>query len=374
MNQVASTPPFAATVAPASLTADPALLTALLDGSPDGLVLTGAEGAIVYTNPSFRRLLADSATMPDNLQLCLPPETWERLSQAKEGQIAPEPQESMLLGAREPDTVVELTFARLSWEGRELRLCQVRDCSARRARQLDAVRSQQHELLGRVSSGIVHETNNIFTAIMGSASLLQMGDHERAAIHTDNILKSSQRGATLLRRLSAFSRSADGALEQIQLAELLAESTAIARDMLGDGGPIAFAADDGLPTLQGDQAQLHQVVITLCTNAREAMPAGGPIMVLAQRRQLTVPEARALGQGARAGDFLVLSVQDRGSGITPENRARLFEPFFTTKQKGKGSGLGLPTALRHVRRHGGFMTVDTEVGRGSCFACYFPVA
>jgi signal transduction histidine kinase len=368
MNPVATHPPFPQESFSAGLGAG--LLMAALEHAPDGVVLTESDGTLLYANAAYRRLLA--GPLPANFALGLPIAAQERLfAPAARERI---PFEIELPGSRDPNRLVEITSGEFPWEGRTVRIHHLRAVNSRLESAVDVRRAQQHELLGRVSSGIVHDTNNIFTAIMGSASLLQMGDAERTAVHLDNILKSSQRGANLLRRLSAFSRSADGTLERINLAEQLAESTAIARDTLGGEGPIAFSSDDDLPLILGDQAQLHQILMALCENARESQSPGAPIMIQARRAALTELAARHLGHGARAGDFVLLSVQDRGIGIAPELRDRLFEPFFTTKPKGKGIGLGLATVIRHVRRHGGFVTVDSEVGRGSCFACYFPVA
>lgn len=367
MKPVATNPPFAQDAVPVGM--DAGLLQAAFEHAPEGIVLTETDGSLLYANPAYCRLLA--GTPSADFFANLDPAVRERLGSLRSGERALF--ETGLAGALAPDTLVEITTGDFAWEGRRVLIHHLRDVSSRRDMAIDSRRAQQHELLGRVSSGIVHDTNNIFTAIMGSASLLQMGDAERTTVHLDNILKSSQRGATLLRRLSAFSRSADGTMERIKLDEQLAESTAIARDALGGEGPIAFSTDDDLPSILGDQAQLHQILMLLCANAREAQPVGAPIMILARQQTLDEAAARNLGQGARAGRFVVLSVQDRGTGIAPEHRSRLFEPFFTTKPKGKGVGLGLATVIRHVRRHGGFVTVDTEVGRGSCFACYFPV-
>jgi signal transduction histidine kinase len=136
---------------------------------------------------------------------------------------------------------------------------------------------------------------------------------------------------------------------------------------------VSFETEPDLPTIAANATQIHQVLMNLCVNARDAMPDGGDLAIHVSRRRVAAEQLPALGSDARPGDFIVVTVRDTGTGIPPHVRDRLFDPFFTTKPKGKGTGLGLATVLRLVRRHGGFVAVETEVGRGTAFRCHFPI-
>ena len=129
-----------------------------------------------------------------------------------------------------------------------------------------------------------------------------------------------------------------------------------------------------LPLVLVDATQIHQIVMNLCVNARDAMPNGGSLTVCVGAETLAKPIPAVMGDVPTLGDYVTISVRDTGTGIPPEVLPRLFDPFFTTKPKGKGTGLGLATVIRLVRRHHGFVTLETEVGKGTCFTCYFPVA
>lgn len=235
------------------------------------------------------------------------------------------------------------------------------------------LRTQRIEVLGQLAGGVVHDINNILTAIMGSASLLEMGDVARTPIHIGNIMKSSQRGAHLLRQLQQFSPNTDGEMAPTDIAGVLTEAAGTLSESFGANYQVGVAATDDLPPIHADASQIHQIIVTLCANSRDAMPGGGSITIMARRVCISSEQAVQFGQGARAGEFIEVSVRDSGTGISPDIQSRLFDPFFTTKPKGKGFGLGLALVHRLITRHKGFIRLESEVGQGSCFACHFPV-
>ncbi|MFI5335219.1 MAG: nitrogen regulation protein NR(II) [Opitutales bacterium] len=353
-----------------------ALFEAAVSYSPDGMVLTEDDGWILLANEASQRLLGSPETLTGSFFAHLPPATVERLRQCLHEIAAGERRtvESAPDCPLPSGTAVEITVGRIPWQDRTILQFNLRDISEELRRKAPRQRSQRIEALGQLAGGIVHDLNNILTAIMGSASLLQMGDTARSATHAGNILKSSQRGAAFLRQLQLFSRSSDGPIEPVKPAGFLVEAAGEISGIFGSGYQIRFDAPDDLPAILADSTQLHHIMMILCANAHDAMPQGGSLTVTARTVSLTPEQARTLGQEARAGEFLEISVRDTGTGIPPEIQGKLFEPFFTTKPKGKGTGLGLATVLHLVRRHHGFVLMQTEVGKGTCFACHFPLA
>jgi CheY-like chemotaxis protein len=183
---------------------------------------------------------------------------------------------------------------------------------------------------------------------------------------------SAQRGATIIRQLLMFSRGVTGERVVVQLSHLLKEMLGIMRETF----PREIAVVDACPTqmspVVGDATQLHQILMNLCVNARDAMPEGGKLTLRAREADLTPAAVEAMPQG-RPGRFVQISVEDTGHGIPPEIIERIFDPFFTTKELGKGTGLGLSTVLGIVKSHEGFVTVRSEPGRGTTFDVYLPV-
>ena len=344
--------------------------------APDGIVLTEQDGRILLANEAARQLVAVPENLSGNFFEQIPVKTLEKLLMTLEEHATGGHRmvETSLIHPRLAQTVVEIAVGRMPWDKRTILQFNLRDISEKKNLEEQLQRSQRIEVLGQLAGGIVHDVNNIFTAIMGSASLIEMGDVARQPIHIANILKSSQRGAAVLRQLLMFARGSDGAIESLNPAGVLAEVVNMISETFGAEYQIGFAAPDDLPQIQADANQLHQIVMNLCVNARDAMPNGGAITICARRVSLDPEKAQTLGQGALPGEYVEISVRDTGTGIPPEIQAKLFDPFFTTKPKGKGTGLGLATVLRLIRRHHGFVLLQTEVGKGTCFACHFPLA
>jgi two-component system, cell cycle sensor histidine kinase and response regulator CckA len=228
--------------------------------------------------------------------------------------------------------------------------------------------------IGSVAGPVAHDFNNILAAISGSATLLEIGSPNDAPRHLHNIQQASQRGARILRQLQALSARNDGEIAALDFKAVVDDACRRIRDSLGSSYTVTCAVQDDLPNVPADESQLRLLVSNLCDNARDAMPAGGSIIVSAAARDVTESKASQLGAAARAGRFVVLKVEDAGRGIPPEVLPRVFEPFFTTKSKTKdtGTGLGLAIALRIMLRHGGFITAESPAGGGAVVSCYFP--
>jgi PAS domain S-box-containing protein len=247
------------------------------------------------------------------------------------------------------------------------------DVTDRKGLEDQFLRAQRLEAIGTLASGVAHDLNNILAPMFMVAPLLKEKVSDPADIHLLSIIESSaQRGANVVRQLLTFSRGIAGDRGPLQVRHLVKEMVAIMQETFPREIKITQEVPSDLPAIVGDGTQIHQVLMNLCVNARDAMPDGGTLTVGATVVTVSA-EAATLQPGAKPGPYVVVSVGDTGHGIPPEVRNRIFEPFFTTKELGKGTGLGLSTVLGIVKSHGGFLTVDSEVGYGTRFQVYLPV-
>lgn len=241
-------------------------------------------------------------------------------------------------------------------------------------KQLEAqfLRAQRLESIGTLASGIAHDLNNILTPILGAVQLLQMFPLNAQQMRLISMLEiNTLRGADLLKQVLSFAKGLDGDRTVIQVKHLIDETTAIARETFPKSIEITTAIDPKLWLISGDPTHLHQILMNLCVNARDAMPNGGILSIEAENITLTKSEL-ILDPEAQVGSYIKLTVRDTGTGIPPEILGRLFEPFFTTKGLGKGTGLGLPTVRGIVKNHEGFLLVSSQVGKGTAFTVYLP--
>lgn len=245
-------------------------------------------------------------------------------------------------------------------------------------KQLEAqfLRAQRLESLGTLASGIAHDLNNILTPILGVAQLLplKLPDLDKSTQGLlDTLENSARRGSSLIKQILSFARGVEGKRISLKPSHILREVRQILAQTLPRDIAISLSLDNDLWAVLGDVTQLHQVFMNLCVNARDAMPQGGSLCIQAQNVQLDEVQAQKFWE-AHPGDYVVVTVADTGKGIPAEIVARIFDPFFTTKAMGKGTGLGLSAVLGIVQSHGGFLDVQSEVGKGSQFAVYFPAS
>lgn len=241
------------------------------------------------------------------------------------------------------------------------------DITERKELERRFLRAQRMESIGTLAGGIAHDLNNMLAPVLMSIELLK---EDPTARERDEILAtieaSTRRGAEMVRQVLTFARGVDGDRQAVDVANLLIDVKKFAIDTFMKDITVQTVVSGNVLVL-GDATQLHQVLINLCVNARDAMGNGGTLSLSAHAQHLAVTEA-----AIPAGDYVVINVTDTGSGIPAGMVDRIFEPFFTSKATGKGTGLGLSTSLAIVRSHGGFMRVDSEVGRGSTFSVYLP--
>jgi PAS domain S-box-containing protein len=249
----------------------------------------------------------------------------------------------------------------------------MRDLTEQKKMEAQQLRAQRVESIGTLAGGIAHDLNNVLAPIMMSIELLQIdsADDPRRSKILDTIYVSCRRGADLVRQVLSFALGLDGQRVAIRLRPLFDDLRGIITETFPRNIRIVSNVPQDLWPMMGDPTQLHQVLLNLAVNARDAMPHGGTLTLSAANTTIDAQFA-ATSQEAKEGQYVLLQVTDTGLGIPPEVRARIFEPFFTTKEVGKGTGIGLATVFTVVRSHGGFIAVESEVGRGSSFKVYLP--
>jgi PAS domain S-box-containing protein len=271
---------------------------------------------------------------------------------------------------------VEVLTGNVEFAAHRLTLVSVRDLTERLALEEQLRQSQKMEVLGRLAGGIAHDFNNLLGAVLVSANSLQEEIEPRHPAQTSvqTIERVARRAAELTRQLLSFARREGVRREPVAVRDLIAGVRQICQRTFGPA--VRLAVESGAPddlAVLGDAGQLEQVLLNLSINARDAMPDGGTLTLRAAVVDVDETDARRIS-GLRPGRYAVLSVADTGIGIPADVRPHLFEPFFTTKERGKGTGLGLATTFGIVQSHGGAIDVHSEVGLGSRFDIYLPLA
>jgi two-component system cell cycle sensor histidine kinase/response regulator CckA len=233
--------------------------------------------------------------------------------------------------------------------------------------------AQKMESIGRLAGGIAHDFNNLLTIINGYASLLATKLDQRDPLwsNADEIRRAGERAAGLTKQLLAFSRKQLIEPKTLDLNTSLRDFEQMLRRLIGEDISITMKFDASLGQVKADLEQFHQVIMNLVINARDAMPHGGAIEISTVNAEVSEDEA-ASRVDTKAGQYVMVTVSDTGTGIDEKIRQHIFEPFFTTKEKGKGTGLGLATVYGIMRQSGGWIDVLTKLGVGTSFKLYFP--
>ncbi len=248
----------------------------------------------------------------------------------------------------------------------------IRDITERKNLERQFLRAQRMEGIGTMAGGMAHDLNNVLTPILMSVEVLRdLARTESDHALLDTLQVSAQRGAELVRQVLAFARGIDGERVSLNPIDLTAELVKVLRETLPKNIEVTWQPPATLWSLTGDPTQVHQVLLNLSINARDAMPNGGRLSISLTNTTIDDAAAETMPE-ARSGPYVVMTVTDTGMGMTEATRDRLFEPFFTTKEVGKGTGLGLSTTLAIVKSHRGFMAVSSQPGQGAEFKVYLP--
>lgn len=235
-------------------------------------------------------------------------------------------------------------------------------------------RAQRMESIGTLAGGIAHDLNNILSPIMMSVDMLQLnGPDPESARWLSMIKENAERGADLVKQVLTFARGMTGERIQVQLKHVIKDLVSVLSETLPKSITLKYELEPEMWTISADPTQIHQVLMNVCLNARDAMPGGGTLTIKTSNVAIDDNYAR-MNIDAEPGNYVAVTVTDTGVGMTQEVLKRAFDPFFTTKDIGKGTGLGLATTLTIVRSHGGFINVYSEPRKGTRFSIYLPSA
>jgi PAS domain S-box-containing protein len=244
------------------------------------------------------------------------------------------------------------------------------DITEKKKMEAQFLRNQRMESLGTLAGGIAHDLNNVLSPIMMSIGMLKQDYRTPETRRMLETLETcSKRAADLVRQVLSFARGIEGQRVTVNLTQLARELQRVILDVFPKNIEVELKGANDLSTVTGDPSQLHQVLLNLCVNARDAMPQGGRLTMTMENVVLDETFV-AMNPDAKTGAYVLVSVT--GAGIEPAIRDRIFEPFFTTKETGQGTGLGLSTVLGIVKSHGGFIQVCSEPGQGTKFKVYLP--
>ena len=246
------------------------------------------------------------------------------------------------------------------------------DITERKQLEAQFLRAQRLDSLGTLAGGIAHDLNNVLAPILMAVQLLQLKITDSQSQQWLDILESSViRGANLVKQVLSFARGISGDRTLLELKHQIFEIKQIVSETFPKSIQVYTDIPEDLWLIYGDPTQLHQVLLNLVVNARDAMPNGGTLSICTENIVIDENYAR-MSIDAQIGEYIVINVSDTGTGITEEIKDKIFEPFFTTKEQGKGTGLGLSTAIGIIKSHGGFVNVYSELGKGTQFKVYLP--
>ena len=357
--------------------------TRFFNSTPMAIAGVDGNGRILRTNAPFLSLFAsvvDSDAVDRGLKLEAVIHPRDRgafnlaLERARQRQANIEPIDTALPDNDERHMRFYVNaIADEAGEGEEAAIVYAVETTEQKALEAQMAQSQKMQAVGQLAGGIAHDFNNVLTAIIMASDLLLTNHRPSDPSFQDimNIKQNANRAASLVRQLLAFSRRQTMRPEVLNLTDVLADLRMLLSRLVGNDIKLNIEHGRDLWPVRADIGQFEQVIVNLAVNARDAMPEGGELTV----RTRNVEEAECEGFGHRelaAGDYVLVEVEDSGTGIDPEIVRKVFEPFFTTKEVGKGTGLGLSMVYGIVKQTGGFIFCDSELGKGTVFRIFLP--
>jgi PAS domain S-box-containing protein len=348
---------------------------AFLDKAQDAILNCDLEGRVIFWNKGAERMYGWTREEALGRKfadiVCAAPEPFARSVKAvlERGEFSDET-EHMTKHRHKLIVEVRRTLIRDDDGHPKSMLAIMTDISGRKKIEAQFMRAQRMESLGTLAGGIAHDLNNSLAPILMVADLLRLRYPAETKL-VDTVEASAKRGAGMVRQLLTFAKGAEGERLQVNSQRLLGEMAKIIEGTFPKNIQLRTAYAKDLHGIVGDTTQLHQVLLNLCVNARDAMPSGGTLTLEAENREIDAAYAGSVPD-AKPGRYVVWRVTDTGTGIPPEVLEHIFEPFFSTKGPDKGTGLGLSTVIGIVKGHGGFIQIYSVPEQGSTFAVYLP--
>ena len=357
-------------------------LNAVLNNVAYGIISINGQGRIQSVNHAVERMFgyASEELLGKNIELLMPVKYadhqdryFQDYSQTGRTNVIGDARE--LEGKRKDGSVfaLELTVTAFTQNEEVMYTGILVDITRRKQTEMELRQSQKMEAIGLLAGGVAHDFNNMLSAIMSYTYLIKqkMPDNTDICKYGGEIQKAADRAAGLTRQLMAFSRQDVADPKVVGLGDIIEDLVKMIRHLIVENIRLVFRSPSGLWPVMVDVGYIEQVVINLALNARDAMPEGG-LLSLDISNLVLEKRSDDLADEAEFAEYVVVTVSDNGTGMTPDVRPRIFEPFFTTKDVGKGSGLGLSTSHGIVKQMGGHIAVDSTPGMGSTFRVYIP--
>ena len=347
----------------------------LLGALPVPMLKISEDGTLLEANAEARTILSlDEDSLPPLFELVegmgRPISDWLADAASGRGLLRPEIVRAVVPGQ---ELFLQITLGRAVEADRTVLVGILNDATELKTLEAQFVQSQKMQAIGQLAGGIAHDFNNLLTAISGHCDLLLLrhdpGDPEYADLI--QISQNSNRAASLVGQLLAFSRKQNLKPQALDLRDTMADLVHLLNRLIGEKVQLEVTHAPGPQMIRADRRQLEQVIVNLVVNARDAMPEGGTIMVETRAEYLSEDVVRDRAR-LTPGEYVVIEVRDSGVGIASEGLAKIFEPFYTTKKTGEGTGLGLSTAYGIVKQTGGYIFADSAPGEGAVFTLYFP--
>ena len=352
---------------------------ALFEGSKDGIYISTYYGRFIDVNPAMVELLG-YGTKQEVLALDI----------AKAVYFHPRDREKFQNAIANRSFIKDLEVSLRKKDGTELNVLltatvergddgqplyysgAVRDITERKRLEQQLFQAQKMESIGTLAGGIAHDFNNLLAMILGTAELIKQKTKDNAALssYVQRIIEASERGASISRQLLLFSRPEHAELQPVSVSRIVEQLAEFLNHFLPKSITIRCDVGAGSAVIMGDGGHLHQALVNLAINARDAMPDGGTLSLSVSAA--TAAETRGIIPAAAEHEYVAVRVQDTGAGMEPQVLRRIFEPFFSTKTRGKGTGLGLAIVHGIVQLHQGYVHVESEPGRGTAFTLFLP--
>jgi PAS domain S-box-containing protein len=344
----------------------------LLQTMPFGMDIVDERGNILFINDFMKKLLGSEAlgqccwTMyKDNKKQCFDCPLHKGIEFGKAEIL----ESTGVLGGM----TFQISHIGLMYNGKKAMLEVFQDVTEQKKLQQELLQVQKMESIGTLAGGVAHDFNNILAIILAYTSAMERStiDKKKILEYCRTITQAVKRGAALVRQILTFARKTDVVLTPMNLTDLITEIISMLKQTFPKVISFKEMIEKDLPFITADRTQIHQAMLNLCVNARDAMPNGGLITIKAEKQKKDRVQERV--PAADQDSYICVSITDTGEGMNETTRRRIFDPFFTTKEEGKGTGLGLAVVYGVIQSHNAFIDVESVVGRGTTFRLYFPI-